>query len=164
VRAWSQELPAGASILELGCGSGLPISRTLDELGFALAGIDASPTLMAAFRHHIPNAAWACEPAEDSSFFDSTFDAILAIGLLFLLPADAQREVIRRVGEHLGIDGRFLFTAPHQVCEWTDVLTGLQSRSLGTRGYETALRTAGMSIVETYTDEGENNYFAARKI
>src|SRR5262245_8696979 len=32
VRAWARSLPTGASILDLGCGSGVPISRALLEV------------------------------------------------------------------------------------------------------------------------------------
>jgi SAM-dependent methyltransferase len=39
-------LPAKASILDLGCGSGEPIARYLIENGHDLAGVDSSPALI----------------------------------------------------------------------------------------------------------------------
>src|SRR5262245_52337803 len=90
IQDWATQLPAGASVLDLGCGSGVPIGVELSRLGFHVAGIDASPTLIAEFHRQIPEAPWACEAVEDSAFFGRQFDAIVAIGLIFLLPEDVQ--------------------------------------------------------------------------
>jgi len=163
VRDWARSLPSGASLLDLGCGHGVPISEMLMEEGLAVHGVDASPTLTAAFRERFPHASVACEAVEDSRFFDRTFDAIIAVGLIFLLPAAAQRDLILRVGRALEPQGRFLFTAPTQSCTWVDVLTGHPSVSLGSAAYERALRHAGLTYLGEYWDEGENHYYEAQK-
>lgn len=162
IQHWARQLPAGAAVLDLGCGSGVPIACELSRLGFSVAGIDASPTLIAEFHRQIPGALWACEAVEDSTFFGRKFDAILAVGLVFLLPEDAQQTVIGKVGDALEVDGSFLFTAPRQACEWVDVMTGQRSASLGARQYEAVLLRAGLVVIESYVDEGENHYFACR--
>jgi 2-polyprenyl-3-methyl-5-hydroxy-6-metoxy-1,4-benzoquinol methylase len=160
---WAKRLPVGATVLDIGCGSGDPVAKELSRLGYSLAGIDASQRLMEEFHRQIPQAPWACEAVEDSSFFGRKFDAILAIGLLFLLSEESQHIVIGKVGDALDVDGSFLFTAPRQACEWVDVLTGRRSISLGSREYEAALMRAGLVVTENYVDEGENYYFACRK-
>ena len=58
----------------------------------------------------------ACEPVEETSFFGQMFDGVIAWGLMFLLPAETQRSLIHRVGKVVKGGGRFLFTAPFQVC------------------------------------------------
>jgi SAM-dependent methyltransferase len=163
VRRWSSALPSGAAILDLGCGHGVPIAKALIEDGFDVYGIDASPTLVAAFRSRFPHAHVTCEAVEDSDFFARKFDGALAIGLIFLLDADTQRELIRKVAQALTPGGRFLFTAPRDACVWTDVLTGRWSLSLGAEGYEAILTGAGLAVVDEYLDEGDNHYFDARK-
>jgi len=150
-------------VLDLGCGSGDPIAKELSRHGFSISGIDASPILIAEFHRQIPEASWACEAVEDSQFFGRKYDAILAVGLVFLLPEDAQQTVIGKVGEALEVNGSFLFTAPREACEWEDVLTGQRSVSLGARQYEAALLRTGLVVIESYVDEGENHYFACRK-
>jgi 2-polyprenyl-3-methyl-5-hydroxy-6-metoxy-1,4-benzoquinol methylase len=50
VREWSKLLPPGATIVDIGCGSGAPISEVLTVERFAVFGIDGSPTLLEAFR------------------------------------------------------------------------------------------------------------------
>jgi 2-polyprenyl-3-methyl-5-hydroxy-6-metoxy-1,4-benzoquinol methylase len=163
VRTWARSLPSGASILDLGCGHGVPISGALLNGGFDIYGIDASPSLIAAFRRQFPHAHAACEAVEDSRFFGRTFDGIVAVGLMFLLPAEVQRDVIRKVALALNPGGGFLFTCPAQTCTWTDVLTGRQSLSLGVEEYKAALSVVGLSPVAEYVDEGENHYYGALK-
>ena len=60
--------------------------------------------------------------------------------------------------------GRFLFTAPIQVGNWNDLNTGLECSSLGQERYGELLRNAGLRVVSTYVDKGENNYYDAEKI
>jgi cyclopropane fatty-acyl-phospholipid synthase-like methyltransferase len=159
VRSWAASLPAGTSILDLGCGHGVPISAALMDDGFTVYGIDASPTLAAAFRRRFSQAEVACEAVEDSSFFERTFDGIIAVGLMFLLPPEAQRRLICRVAPALNPGGRFLFTAPTQPATWTDMLTGRKSLSLGDQAYKAALLEAGLVLLDEYVDEGENQYY-----
>jgi SAM-dependent methyltransferase len=161
VRSWAKTLNKGASILDLGCGSGVPISQALMDDGLILTGIDASPTLVAAFRRRFPGADIACERAETSQFLGRTFDAAIAVGLVFLLAEAAQKALISKVGSALRIGGRFLFTAPSQSCTWNDLMTGRQSRSLGAAAYLAILSEAGLTLVGDYTDEGQNHYYDA---
>lgn len=163
VRAWAETLPLGASVLDLGCGSGAPISEVLHQAGLMVHAVEASPTLAAAYRHRFPDALLACERVEDSRFFDRRFDAALAAGLLFLLPADAQRATLRKLATVLTTGGRFLFTAPAEPCRWSDVLTGRDSESLGAEAYRTLLAEAGLPVVAETEDEGGNHYYEAFK-
>lgn len=164
VRDWAHSLPAGGAVVDIGCGAGVPVSATLIDAGLQVFGIDASSTLLAAFRQRFPMARLACEAAEESGLFGRTFDGAVAIGLLFLLPPEGQRAVIGRVASALNPGGRFLFTAPRQRCEWTDILTGRPSRSLGFDTYERILGAVGMRVMATHVDEGENHYIDAERV
>lgn len=164
VRSWAREhLPPGSTIVDVGCGSGMPIAEGLIDDSFAVSGIDASPTLTAAFHARFPDAPVATEAAQDSRFFDRYFDAVISIGLLFLLSEDQQRAVIARVAQALNPGGRFLFSAPLQVCEWPDSLTGRRSVSLGRNTYARLLDINGLRLMGCLCDEGENNYYDAVK-
>ncbi len=163
VRAWARSLPPGASVLDLGCGSGLPLTQVLLDEGHTAYGIDASPTLVAAFRAQFPAVAVACESAEESSLFGRQFDAVLAWGLWFLLPEATQLDLLRRVAALLPPGGRLLFTAPAEACTWRDAMTGEASRSLGAQVYRARLAALGFSAIREYDDEGENHYYDAAK-
>ncbi len=161
VRRWAHSLPRGASVLDLGCGSGVPVSEALIHEGLVVYGLDASPTLVAAFRGRFPRADVACEAVETSRFFGRTFDAVIAVGLLFLLSVEAQKVVIAKIGLALNPGGRVLFTSPSQECTWADLMTGRQSCSLGASSYITLLSEAGLRLIAEYVDEGENHYYDA---
>ncbi len=116
VAEWSQLLPAGATILDLGCGTGIPISVTLIARGYNVYGVDASPSMIAEFRANFPTVPVQCTAVEDSDFFGRTFDGVVAWGLFFLLDAGVQRQLITRIAAVLPGGGRLLFTAPSQPC------------------------------------------------
>lgn len=162
IQLWARSLHQGVAILDLGCGSGFPMATTLSAAGFSLYGIDASAHLTQEFSRRLPLAYVACEAIEDSTFFDRKFDAVIAIGLIFLLPAEQQRGLIHKVAAALNPEGRFLFTAPVQSCNWTDVLTGHESRSLGFAEYKNLCSQAGLVLVAEYEDEGKNHYYDMR--
>ena len=163
VRNWAKALPSGATVLDLGCGHGVPISQALIDEGFGLYGIDASPTMIAAFRSRFPRVLVECGAAEDSDFFGRIFDGVLAWGLMFLLEPRAQANLIHKVAASLKPGSLFLFTAPQRPCEWTDIITGNKSVSLGRDGYLMALRASGLALASEADDEGENHYFFVHK-
>lgn len=156
-------LPAGTTILDLGCGTGIPISLTLMERGFKVYGVEASASMTAEFRANFPTAPVQCAAVEDSDFFGRTFDGAVAWGLFFLLSAEAQRELIAKVAAILPSGGRLLFTAPREPCSWLDAMTERASISLGHDAYCVALDAAGMSLVGAYVDEGGNHHYSSLK-
>lgn len=160
VLSWSASLSPNSHILDLGCGSGKPIGTALAERGFMMYGIDASDTLISAYRIHLPQAQCICEDLGTSSFFDRQFNGVIAIGLLFLLPEHAQIELIEKVAKALQPNGRFLFTAPIEVHQWQDVLTGTNSVSLGRDAYLQIGQMCGLELEGEWFDEGENHYYA----
>ena len=164
VAEWSQMLPKGGTVLDLGCGTGVPISEVLIERGLDLYGVDASLRMVATFRARFPNVPVECIAVEDSDFFGRTFDGVVAWGLFFLLDAGLQRRLLAKVAAILPGGGSLLFTAPKQSCSWVDAMTGQTSVSLGHDAYRGILATNGMSLLGTRTDEGENHYYLAHKL
>ena len=164
VERWARSLKPHAEVIEIGCGGGRPVTRALVEAGLNIWAIDASPTLLRKFAVRFPAIPVKCEQAEGSDYFRRHYDAAIAVGLLFLLSASSQIAVIKRVSEILRPGGRFLFTAPIEFGTWTDAITNLESRSLGSARYEEALVHSGFRMIATYHDERANNYYEAEKI
>jgi SAM-dependent methyltransferase len=163
VKKWARALPRGAAVIDLGCGPGFPMTEVLVTEGLNVFAVDAAPSFVAAFRRNFPNTPVACEAVQDSPFFERDFDGVLAWGLMFLLSPDDQRNLIQRIGGILVPGGRLLFTSCAEALVWNDVMTGLESRSLGAEEYRRVLSAAGLSITGEYEDEGENHYFAVCK-
>ena len=160
---WSKQLPRGASVLDLGCGHGVPISQVLIHHRFRVFGVDASAKLIAAFRRRFPSAYAERAAVEDSDFFARTFDGVVAWGLLFLLQPEVQAAIIGKVAKALNPGGKFFFTAPKEAVTWLDALTGRESISLGSEEYQRILRKNGMKLDDELSDEGENHYYLASK-
>jgi 2-polyprenyl-3-methyl-5-hydroxy-6-metoxy-1,4-benzoquinol methylase len=158
---WAKALPRGAAVVDLGCGPGVPITETLVAEGLRVYGIDAAPSFVQVFKRNLPNIPIACEAVQDSKFFDRTFDGVLAWGLMFLLSSEEQWRLIRRIAEILVPGGRLLFTSPAEIGFGDDIMTGLETRSLGAEEYRRQLSAVGLSVAREYDDEdgGQNHYF-----
>lgn len=163
VRAWAQAFPPGVTVLDLGAGPGEPSTRILQEASLTTYAVEASPTMVAAFHARFPGVPIEQNTVEASTYFDRTFDGVLAWGLLFLLKPVAQALVIEKVAGALNPGGRFLFTAPKAPLEWLDGMTDRPSQSLGAHTYERLLRDAGLMWVAEAQDEGGNHYYFVEK-
>jgi hypothetical protein len=119
--------------------------------------------MVAAFRANFPTVPIECAAVEESDFFGRTFDGVVAWGLFFLLDAQVQRRLVTKVAAVLPSGGKFLFTAPSQICSWSDLMTRRTSISLGYDAYRKALEAEGISLIGTNFDEAENHYYWAQK-
>ena len=163
VNRWAQSLKPGADVMEIACGGGLPVTRTLVDEGLKIWAIDSSPTLVNVFKDRFPDVPVQCGTVLESDYFRKKYDAAIAIGLIFLLSEKDQIEMLNRVSEVLRPAARFLFTAPVEVGTWMDVNTGHACKSLGRDVYETALKQSGFRVAGFYEDSGKNNYYEAEK-
>lgn len=98
-------LPAGASILDIGCGSGRDLLWAKNK-GFAPTGFEKSPGLAALARNHS-----GCEVIEGDfetfNFSRLSFDAILASGSFVHIPHARLASAISNVASALAPDGWF---------------------------------------------------------
>ncbi|HXB44391.1 MAG TPA: class I SAM-dependent methyltransferase [Puia sp.] len=164
VRRWANSIPPGSVVLDLGCGTGIPVSKILVDAGIKVFGIDASPAMAKVFHQNFPDMPIACEAAEESAFFDWQFDGIISWGLMFLLSEQSQIMLINKAARALKTGGKFLFTATYCANTWNDAMTEQLSISLGAEKYKELIAASGLSLIEEWADEGENYHFSAEKI
>jgi len=86
--AWlAGELPDGARVLDVGCGTGLPTARQLAEAGHQVTGIDLSPGMIALSRDNVPGAEFHLMDIADLEEHGlGPFDGITAFFALLMLP------------------------------------------------------------------------------
>ncbi|WUS96461.1 class I SAM-dependent methyltransferase [Streptomyces sp. NBC_00708] len=70
-------VPAGAHILELGCGVGR-VTRPLIERGFRITGVDESPQML----ERVRGARTVCAPIESLDLGEETFDVVMLASFL----------------------------------------------------------------------------------
>ncbi|KAF8143028.1 S-adenosyl-L-methionine-dependent methyltransferase [Mycena galopus ATCC 62051] len=92
-----KRLPAGADVLELGCGAGVPATQILIEHGLKVTGNDISAAQIALARIHIPRATLIQGDMLNLDFPPASFDAVLAFYSLFHLPKEEQAQMIAQI-------------------------------------------------------------------
>ena len=151
-RAWivrfANLLVPGATVLDIGCGSGAPIARYLADKGHALTGIDSSPEMIALFRSQVPDSN--AEVADMCSLnLGVRFGGLIAWDSFFHLTAQAQRLMVPIFGDHAGPGAPLLFTSGPAAGEAIGTLEGepLYHASLDSDEYRRLLAHAGFDVV-----------------
>lgn len=90
-------LPAGAKVLELGCGAGVPSTQALIKHGFDVTGVDISASQIALAKAHIPEATLIQSDMMALAFEPGSFDAVVAFYSIFHLPKEEQGEMIGKI-------------------------------------------------------------------
>lgn len=154
----------GSSVLDLGCGCGVPVARRLARR-YAVTGIDISPVQIARARDLVPNATFTCADMTTVGYPDVTFGAITCLFALIHLPLAEQPALLRNIGRWLRPGGLFLATVGHQA--WT----GIEKDWLGVEGgdmwwshadaetYRRWLTDVGLRIeLQTFVPEGTGGH------
>ena len=93
-RVWIDQFASlvapGGAILDLGCGTGEPISRRLSEANLKVTGVDSSTALIELCRTRMPEQTWLVGDMRTIAL-DTRFDGIIAWHSFFHLPPDDQR-------------------------------------------------------------------------
>ena len=141
-------LPAGGTVLDIGCGSGLPIGRDLIQRGFDVTGIDAAPTMLALFRRNLPDAAAHLMDMRRLGL-DRRFSGLVAWDSFFHLSPGDQRPMFARFQAHAAPGAALMFTSGNEEGCAIGELEGdpLYHGSLNPDAYRTLLKAAGFEVV-----------------
>jgi cyclopropane fatty-acyl-phospholipid synthase-like methyltransferase len=102
-------LPSGASILDIGCGSGVPIARTL-AAEYHVTGVDLSQEQIRRAQQIVPNATFLHGDIMAMTFPAATFDAVVAFYAIFHLPREEHPALFQRIATWLKPGGYLLAT------------------------------------------------------
>jgi ubiquinone/menaquinone biosynthesis C-methylase UbiE len=100
-------LPAGASLLELGCGSGDPTTRQLAER-FAITGVDLSERQIALAKSNVPNTAFLRCDMTQLHFSPASFNAVAAFYAITHVPREEHPTLLGKIAEWLKPGGLFV--------------------------------------------------------
>jgi len=91
-----EALSAGAEVLDVGSGTGLPYAEMLVEEGFIVVGIDISPRMVELARMNVPRAKFL-EMSMTEMEFENEFDGNLSVFSMLLLDPPRFKEVAKRI-------------------------------------------------------------------
>ncbi len=103
-------LPAGAPVLDLGCGAGEPIAGHLLARGHPVTGVDFAAPMLALARRRFPAATWIEADMRELEL-GRRFGGIVAWDSFFHLTREDQRAMLPVFTRHLGPGGALLFTS-----------------------------------------------------
>nr|WP_237534359.1 class I SAM-dependent methyltransferase [Streptomyces sp. SID3343] len=165
-RSWLDELrghlPAtGARVLDLGCGSGVPVARTLADAGHHVTGVDISEVQIQRARRLVAQAEFVRADATAVDFAAASFDAVVCLYALIHIPLPEQPPLLHRIATWLRPGGRFLATTGHRAWTGTDENwlgsgTTMWWSHADAADYRTWLTEAGLTVdQETFVPEGD---------
>lgn len=142
-------LPVGATVLDIGCGSGEPIARDLVRRGFRVTGLDATPTMVGLFRRHLPDIPVHLADMRELAL-DERFAGLIAWDSFFHLSPDDQRPMFARFQAHAAPGAMLMFTSGTTEGTALGQLEGatLYHGSLGSAEYRTLLASTGFEVID----------------
>jgi len=106
-------LPVGASLLELGCGAGMPVAAEIVSRGHSYIGVDVSPRQIELAARHVPGGDFRLGDILDQRFGAGLFDAVLALYVLTHVPRERWKAVVANIHRWLKPGGLLLVNVPH---------------------------------------------------
>jgi len=105
--AWlAEQLPAGARVLDLGCGTGLPTARQLVDAGHRVTGVDLSAGMLKLARDNVPEADFRrLDIADLEARGLGPFDGAAAFFSLLMLPRAEIPYALRMLHGQLAANG-----------------------------------------------------------
>jgi SAM-dependent methyltransferase len=96
-----ERLRRPGSVLDVGCGAGVPVDSTLVAHGHRVTGIDISPRQIELARAQVPDATFVVANACDLDFAPATFDAVVAFFSITHIPRAAHADLFARLARWL---------------------------------------------------------------
>lgn len=153
---FAELLPAGGSVLDLGCGSGRPIAGWFLKRGYAVTGVDFAPAMLDIARDRFPNADWQLQDIRHLAL-KREFDGVLGWNSFFHLTQPEQRAVLPRLVRHVRPGGPILLTVgpgPGDANGWVNGCE-VSHASLSQGEYLRRFDRLGASVVDFVPEDTE---------
>lgn len=149
-------LPESASILDLGCGTGLPVAEYFSKQNVAVTGVDTSPEMIAMARKNIPSASWLVADMRGLEL-KKKFNGIIAWNSSFHLSPDDQRQLFPVLAKHAKGKAVLMFTSgpEHGVAMGEFEGEPLYHASLDPQEYQTLLQKNGFTVIDYVAEDPE---------
>lgn len=149
-------LPRNATVLDLGCGAGVPVDDILSKAGHQVTGIDISPEQIGIARKHCPQGEYGVADIMTLQKGDYLVDAVISFYTWFYIPRNKQQERLEVVASWLPKGGKLLITMGDREFEGEHALYGARMwvSQYGTAKNRRMVEEAGFEIM---LDELDNS-------
>ena len=154
VEMLQEQIPAGAAVLDLGCGTGVPIARSL-AAGFRVTGVDGSAHSIELARQNVPEAIFLQADMTRVAFPPESFAAVISSYAIIHVPRTEHAALLQHIAAWLQPGGLLIATMGATESE------GTEEDWLGAPMYwshfdaetnERLVTAAGLDIVESRLD------------
>jgi len=159
-----RQLPDRAEVLDLGCGCGIPVAKTLAAHGHQVTGLDVSEVQVNRARRLVPQARFVRADATEVSFPGGSFDAVVCLYALIHMPLDAQPRLLRRIAAWLRPGGLLLATTGAEAWtgtedHWLGGAAGMWWSHADAATYRDWITRAGLHIdAEQFVPEADSGH------
>lgn len=166
-----EALDAGGRVLDLGCGSGVPVARSLVSAGHQVLGVDISEVQVRRAREFVPQGEFLQADATTLDLPGESFDAVISFYALIHIPLDEQLPLLERIAGWLRPGGLFAGTAGHRAWtgaeeNWLEGHTPMWWSHADAATYRAWLEQSGLVVErQEFVPEGESGHalFWARR-
>ena len=153
-------LPTGASVLDLGCGTGVAIADYFIKSGLDMTGVDYSKAMIAQAKERYPQSTWCVQDIKDIQL-ETQFDAVYSWHGFFHLSVHEQKEALPKIADLVKPGGHLMLTIGPSEGEVTGQVGGetVYHASLHPDDYKALLLSSGFERVEFKKEENGQGPF-----
>ena len=142
-------IPRGGSILDLGCGSGEPVSSYLVNQGYSITGIDFATNMLSLARKRLPEQRWVLQDMRHLQL-ERRFHGILSWNGFFHLNQDEQVGVLEKCSQYLHASGALLLTVGPDKGETCGQVNGheVYHASLSPQAYKKTMEKYHLQLID----------------
>lgn len=160
-------VPAGGTVLDIGCGAAQPIAAFLIAHGYDVTGVDSSPMMIELARSNFLGQEWLVGDMRGLAL-GRRFHGLIAWDSFFHLAYDDQRRMFPIFAAHAAPGAPLWFSSGPQHGEAIGTLHGepLYHASLDPTEYRSLLAANGFSIVDHVIEDptcGGHTVWLARR-
>lgn len=129
IRNLIESLPDDATVLDAGCGAGIPIARIL-SWRFKVTGVDFSEAQIELAKQNVPEATFLCADMTQLDFPANSFDGICSYYAIIHIPREEHESLLKSFYRMLKPNGHALLCLGAE-----NLIDDIDENYLGTRMY-----------------------------
>lgn len=154
-------LQPSSKILDLGCGSGIPIDKFFVDRGFKVTGIDISERQVELARQNLPEATFKVQDMSELQDGEYSVDAVVSFYAIFHTPKEQHHAIFQKINSFIPAGGLLLVSLGASEWEGEEEFHGAQMwwSHFGQEKNVELVGNAGFDILasEVDTTGGENH-------